>query len=162
MNADQIWRAIESRVLRAIHGYKPSSLALPAPVNYTPAWTADTTNPAIGNGTLAGVYTLTGKMVDAWIYLLIGSTTTLGTGNWHFSLPFTVASLGVPFYGVARIRNAATANHARLAQLSQGSTDVYYFVGMDDNTNLNNIGPTAPFAWGQGDSMAVSIRYLKE
>jgi len=56
-------------------------------ISYTPTWTASTTNPAIGNGNLAGGYRRIGQQVDFWIDLGSGSTTTFGTGTWRFSLP---------------------------------------------------------------------------
>ena len=52
---------------------------------YTPTWTAATTNPSIGNGTLAGRYTQIGKTCVLVIGLTAGSTTTYGSGNWSFS-----------------------------------------------------------------------------
>lgn len=62
-----------------------------APVwaTYTPVWDAVSgTNPAIGNGTLAGRYLKLGKLLFLQIDLTAGSTTTFGTStNWRFSLP---------------------------------------------------------------------------
>ena len=55
--------------------------------SYTVSWTAATTNPSIGNGTLSGRYTQIGKTVIGSISLTMGSTTTYGTGAWSFSLP---------------------------------------------------------------------------
>lgn len=55
--------------------------------NYTPIWTAATTNPSIGNGTLAGRYTTIGKLAVVSIRMVAGSTTTFGSDEWRFSLP---------------------------------------------------------------------------
>jgi hypothetical protein len=66
---------------------------------YTPAWTATTTNPALGNGTLTGRYSLTGNTVTWVIELLCGSTTTYGTGTYLFSTPTDMLAAGG---GVAR------------------------------------------------------------
>jgi len=65
---------------------------------YTPSWTALGTAPAIGNGSISGYYIKTGKKVTARVNLLVGSTTTFGTGQWSFSLPTSVA---VSYNGVA-------------------------------------------------------------
>ena len=55
--------------------------------SYTPVWTAATTNPVLGNGTLVGRYCQIGKTVWVKFRLTIGSTTTLGSGDWSISLP---------------------------------------------------------------------------
>jgi hypothetical protein len=60
---------------------------------YTPVWTATTTNPALGNGTLTGQYMKIGRTCIVQIVLTIGSTSTFGTGNWRISLPFTAATV---------------------------------------------------------------------
>ncbi len=59
-----------------------------AAISYTPTWTAQSANPSLGNGTLVGSYFQKGLLVDVFLNLTIGSTTTLGTGLWLFSLPF--------------------------------------------------------------------------
>jgi hypothetical protein len=56
-------------------------------------WTATTTNPTIGNGTLTGRYIQLGKLVIYRIYLVGGTTTTLGTGPAYF-ITLPVASTG--------------------------------------------------------------------
>jgi hypothetical protein len=66
---------------------------------YTPAWTAVTTNPVLGNGTLTGRYVQIGKWVHLSIDLVMGSTTTYGSGSYSFSLPVnarTSSRIGVP------------------------------------------------------------------
>jgi len=55
--------------------------------DYTPVWTATTTNPSIGNGSLFGRYTIVGKTCTCNFNLTAGSTTTFGSGNWEFSVP---------------------------------------------------------------------------
>jgi hypothetical protein len=59
---------------------------------YTPAWTASTTNPVIGNGTLAGWVMRTGKTVFFEILMVPGTSTTFGSGTYSFSLPYTAHS----------------------------------------------------------------------
>jgi hypothetical protein len=70
---------------------------------YTPAWTAVTTAPAIGNGTLTGKYAVVGKVCHFTALVTFGSTTTFGSGAYTFSLPVTAGALGgLPqFAGVA-------------------------------------------------------------
>ncbi|MFJ3704869.1 MULTISPECIES: hypothetical protein [Streptomyces] len=61
--------------------------------SYTPTWTASTTNPTLGNGTLVGRYLKVGRTVTLTAQLTIGSTTTLGSGNQALGLPAMTASI---------------------------------------------------------------------
>jgi hypothetical protein len=65
-----------------------AALASEAWTAYTPTWTAPTTNPVLGNGTLTGQYMVqNGKTVHYRIVLIMGSTTTYGSGMYLLSLP---------------------------------------------------------------------------
>jgi hypothetical protein len=60
-------------------------------------WTAATTNPTIGNGTFSAKY----RMLDPQLCMIdvrikIGSTTTLGSGQYSIGLPFTTAATEDP------------------------------------------------------------------
>lgn len=68
---------------------------------YTPTWTAATTNPAIGNGTLAGRYVRDGDTVHFWINLTFGTTTTVGSGVWRFGLPVAASAEYASQHGLA-------------------------------------------------------------
>lgn len=61
----------------------------PAWATYTPTWTAPTTNPAVGNGSITGRWQQMGKTTHFWILLTAGSTTTFGSGVFQFGLPAT-------------------------------------------------------------------------
>ncbi|MFB7219333.1 hypothetical protein [Streptomyces sp. NPDC056227] len=76
--------------------------------SYTPTWTAATTNPTIGNGTLTGRYIKVGRTVTVSLLLIPGSTTTYGSGVYLFGLPFPAASDVVSCLGAARISGGAT------------------------------------------------------
>ena len=54
---------------------------------YAVAWTGTTTNPAIGNGTIAADYALVGLTCHVRIALTFGSTTTPGAGTYRLTLP---------------------------------------------------------------------------
>ena len=74
---------------------RDNQLALSTWQDYTPAWTTDVgggSNPSLGNGTITGRYIQAGDLVHAHITLVIGSTSTAGTGRWQFSLPATAAT----------------------------------------------------------------------
>lgn len=55
--------------------------------SFTPTWSAVTTAPTIGNGTITGSYLLVGKTILFQIRILMGSTTTYGSGQWTLTLP---------------------------------------------------------------------------
>ena len=54
---------------------------------FTPAWTASTTDPTIGNGTITGAWRRVGDSVEILGYILWGSTTTNGSGAHYFGFP---------------------------------------------------------------------------
>lgn len=56
--------------------------------SYSPAWTATTTDPTIGNGSITGAYQELGQTVNVRIKVTVGSTTTAGSGVYRLSLPF--------------------------------------------------------------------------
>lgn len=56
---------------------------------YSVAWTAGTTNPTIGNGSLYGSYIQIGKTVNFRVAVVFGTTTTFGSGAYSISLPVT-------------------------------------------------------------------------
>jgi hypothetical protein len=53
------------------------------------SWTAVTTNPAIGNGTLEGYWKAAGRTMFVKTRMIAGSTTTFGNGFYNFSLPLS-------------------------------------------------------------------------
>lgn len=69
-----------------------TNLANAVTAAYTPVLTGSVSNPVIGNGTLAGHSFAIGTTVLVRIYLAIGSTTTLGSGNWALTLPVAAKS----------------------------------------------------------------------
>lgn len=64
---------------------------------FTCTWTGATTNPVLGNGTLVANVSRHGQRVTMTVFLTAGTTTTFGTGNWMFSLPFVESNIGDTF-----------------------------------------------------------------
>jgi hypothetical protein len=90
-------------------GHEPTTAELTAQVTnnflaiggawtaYTPTWTAATTNPVIGNGTIDGAYAAAGKLIFYRIAIVGGTTTTWGSGAYSFTYPpFTPKDSGNP------------------------------------------------------------------
>ena len=124
--------------------------------SYTVSWTASTTNPAIGNGTLSGKYVQIGKTIICNIYLAPGSTTTFGSGNWSFSLPKTIASSVVGFVGNWVAGDVGTNTFSGQIIGNGGSNKIDLFVRDGISINLSS---TLPHTWAGGDVLYISITY---
>jgi hypothetical protein len=125
--------------------------------NYTPTWTASV-NPTLGDGSLSGVYVKTGKRVDVQFQLSIGSTTTLGTGVWYFSLPF-VPSTGISWIGSGLCLISGTAFYVLAAQ---SMTDSSGRMILTADGAGNQVSPTSPGAWPSGSYLTVSLSYYTQ
>jgi len=126
--------------------------------SYTPTWTASTTNPAIGNGQLIGKYTQIQKLVVAEVTVIMGSTTTYGTGTYRFGLPITADT---PLWNFA---------HTGTGRLYDASTGVVYvaaigfFAGATTYVSgwthgASTITPTTPFTFANTDEITVQVCY---
>jgi hypothetical protein len=123
-------------------------------LSYTPTWTAATTNPSLGNGALVGRYIQIGKTVNVFVQLTIGSTTTLGTGGWIFSVPFAAKVPVSMAFLVTMLRSGIG--------WSYGQTNGGYF-GYSDRTapicNGVSVTSAAPFSWSTNDVLAFGGTY---
>lgn len=124
---------------------------------YTPSWTAATTNPVLGNGTLTGRYMKVGRTCHVQVDLTCGSTTTYGAGAYSMSLPFTSASVGIRpgqlhgflsqrFIGQCLVSPSAT-------------TALLYFPASGSVSNLSSASPTVPFTWASTAQLRMSLTY---
>jgi hypothetical protein len=123
--------------------------------SYTPVWAGTTTNPTIGNGTLAGDYTIVGNTYFFRIVLTIGSTTTPATGIWTFTTPTTPLTTGT---------------RMPIGQFWAGNIGVADFGGnllLEANQNFFYCMPfggayvsdLVPFTWGTGDVLTIEGWY---
>jgi hypothetical protein len=60
--------------------------------DHTATWTAVTSNPAIGDGAITGRYMRVGDWVEGQIRIVMGSTTTYGSGTYRLTVPLSAAS----------------------------------------------------------------------
>ena len=117
---------------------------------YTCTWTASTANPSLGNGTITAFYTRTGSTTLVTVELLVGSTTTFGTGDWRFSLPTSVFGA---YLGAAVATDSGVTQYIGSVVAPAG---VSYCV---ISTNSGNATSTIPFAWATGDVLRFTIQY---
>lgn len=119
---------------------------------YTPTWASAGTQPAIGNGTIAGSYTLVGKTCHFIVTLTAGSTTTFGTGTWTFSLPVTAVS-GTPVLGGCYLSDSGSPYPGVTRQAS--TTEAWAVTALPGGF----ADATTPFAWGSGDTLRLQGTY---
>lgn len=127
-------------------------------LSYTPTWTAQTTNPVIGNGSLAGAYREAGKQINYRIILNIGSSSTMGTGAWLFTLPVAFHGDYVQHapMGVATMFDTSASNvYTRFATIfGVGARKVVLRNQDSTAADLNT-----PILWASGDRIFITGEY---
>jgi len=124
-------------------------------ISYTPVWTGSVSNPAIGNGTLSGTYFIRSTQLLTVISIIMGSTTTFGSGFWQIStianpsgLSSNGAALAIDVVGGANWPVNATWSGA-------ANTGI---LGSVDATGAN-VDATHPFAWANTDQYRVQVEF---
>ncbi|MGW4050790.1 hypothetical protein ACWENA_08150 [Streptomyces sp. NPDC004779] len=115
--------------------------------NYSTTWTASTSNPGLGNGLLFSRYKSIGKKITAVVELIMGTTTTFGTGYWMFALPAAAAnpagaSANFAYLGVARAHSATTWYNG-VAAVTKGLSTVK----VHEDAAAAEWSATRPHAW---------------
>lgn len=127
---------------------------------YTPTWTG-TSNPSIGNGTLQGRYWRYGSNIVGTINLSIGSSTSLGSGNYFWQLPTN--SAGLIAVGPAQILTSSQrwAGQAIIAPADTNRLGVYMPSAGNNGelirTSASKASPNGAFA--SGDQLRISFQY---
>ena len=130
---------------------------------YTPVWTASTTNPVLGNGTVSGVFKQRGKVVDFRFFVVTGSTTTYGSGSYFFSLPVNAAVVSVnSMVSAGWIQDVSTGSYFQCVadngnDVSRVAIRVFNTLGTF--SVLETVGTTSPMTWASGDTIWVSGTY---
>lgn len=127
-------------------------------ISYTPTWTSTGTAPSLGNGTLIGRYIKIGKLVHVFIRLTWGSTTSAGTGDYSFSLPFTPAWEWQPISGMVR-DSSASFYYPIVGYTGQASSSVARMGAHNSTGAIGRVGATHPITWADGDNIAISGIY---
>lgn len=130
---------------------------LPTWKPYTCTWTAATTNPVLGNGTIAARYMELGATVFCAGVLLAGSTTTFGAGTWQFSLPVTAKFASPPLLmpGSSYLFDNSTPANRQGATTVLFDADTFYV----QTVAAGSVGAVAPFTWVNGDRLQWSFVY---
>lgn len=128
--------------------------------SYTPQWTAPVTNPVLNNGTITGAYKLIGKTCFVRVRLVIGSTTTLGSGQWYFSLPFSASIASGIQFPCSILDNGNAWYQGTVNGEYGGFTDRTAIIGQSSGSNSSQgISEIFPIAWGTSDSLQFNGSY---
>lgn len=124
--------------------------------SFSPTWTGSGSNPAIENGAITGSYTLIGKTCFFQINVVMGSTTTYGTGTWSFSLPIAEQA----------VNDVVTGGNVVLAYDSSVTTHFPGFIRLSGSqkcaamTTAGVVFTSAvPFTWATSDQLGISGSY---
>jgi len=124
---------------------------------YTPTWGASGTAPALGNGTIAGRYTIIGKTVHCRVTLGLGSTSTQGTGMWYFTVP--------PAYPILSWLGWDPLGHGRMVG-PPGQRTCWVaapgnptYVHMTPENSNGVVGPGVPWTWAAGNYIYAAFTY---
>lgn len=121
-------------------------------------WTPSLANVAVGNGTLVGTYTKTGRMVYITLRFVFGSTSSIASaGIFQIDgLPFTKAAATNSF-------NASCSNSSNnwlvWANDYSANTTLNYIQVVTSGSVQATISNTIPFTWTPGDALRLSGTY---
>ncbi len=129
---------------------------------YTPTWTAQTTNPSLGNGSINGRYYRIGNVVTAFINLTMGSTTTYGSGTWWFSMPFAwkVSPWANMPIGYGRYTDVGNQHYGGPVVIGDYAKVGCMAFPAAYPAYLNWVAYDVPFTWGKGDILEITFSYL--
>lgn len=131
--------------------------------SYVPVWTATGVNPSPGNATLTGKYVQIGKLVVVRVALIIGSTSTMGTGGWRFSLPVTAHADAVTrdWGRSSMVDFSVPQRFSGAAYVATTTTIAVPHLGVSGALVIESaeIGATAPFTWAVTDDLTVNLVY---
>lgn len=122
--------------------------------SFTPTWTAST-NPAIGNGSISGAYMQAGKLVHYWVSIVMGSTTTYGSGAWSIAPPVPALVSRLTIQGL--IRDTSANAYYPIRTLTSGGA-----LACDGTTAggpVRSVAATVPFTWATNDELILSGTY---
>lgn len=127
--------------------------------DYTPTWGASGTAPALGNGTLTGRYkALDSKTYAISIALTLGSTSTVGTGQFSFTLPGGLTSVARVQLMSAAVLDSGTAYFSATAWVAASDTKILHIV-VADATGDRRAGGGVPVTYATGDQIIISGMY---
>ncbi len=138
------------------------SLTAPGWTSYTPVWAAAGTQPAIGNGTIAGRFRRAagGDLMHFTIRIVMGSTTTYGTSVYEFGLPTSTNAPTATGYqelvGYGTAYDVSSAATYGLTSRTSGSNRMIMGTANGPGSVMT---PTVPFTLATGDIIVINGFY---
>jgi len=124
--------------------------------SYSPAWTSTGTAPAIVNGTITGSYARVGNTVTFRAEIVMGGSTTFGTGSYRLSLPSTAAAI-TAVSGTMICTNAGVATFGGIIDgVSTTTVQMQLSTYPGGDVPVTN---TVPFTFGSTDSIRIYGTY---
>jgi len=120
--------------------------------SYTPVWTASSTNPVIGNGTITGSYAIIGKTCFVRGNIAMGSTTTFGSGEWYVSMPVPAINADAILLTATLLDNGSAWYNATMVGGRAGfnTKAPLQYVNITNGT-ASDVNATQPFTWANTD-----------
>ncbi len=131
---------------------------------YTPTWTSGSNPQPASPGLLRGRFTLNGRLLSFEFVLVYGPSTTAGTGQWIFQLPWSMAASAWSYdwaYNFrAQIIDAGTGYYSPgLWGYPASAATIYVMFNNSFGVGGNLLQATVPMTWANGDVLHVSGEY---
>jgi hypothetical protein len=132
--------------------------------SFTPVWTAVTTDPAIGNGTIQGKFCRVNKLIVAQISATFGSTTTYGSGHFLFEYPVESVAPTTAFDRIlssGHFFDASGAGSYPLQASCQSVSTTEFRVQVFSNASqvIQVLGATVPLTLASTDTFQINFCY---
>ena len=122
-------------------------------ISYTPT----RSNITVGNGTEIACYYKSGKWVNVFYQLTLGSTSSIGT-TAGISTPNTCKQS--TFYaGNALLQDTGNVSYTGLALIITNTCYPQLMTASSTYTYAGNLGSGVPFSWGSSDILAMQFSY---
>ena len=128
-------------------------------LSYVPTWASTGTAVSLGNGTLIGQYQFRGRMVKTAVTLVAGTTTTFGTTQYSFVLPFTpmtVASFRHLFFGFVFDNSAGQMWSITGYNVAGGANTI---LAMYASAGTAVVSSTVPMTFATSDIISITGEY---
>lgn len=151
ITAGTLYTLTNAAISNVYHSKAVSPLGFPAYMTYSPTWASSGTQPSIGNGTISGLFKLVGKEVTLYDSIIMGTTTTFGTGTYTLTVPITVqqqlvdASIGL---------DSSTGTYYSGSAFWNGSTTTFVVI-----SSAGIWGATVPVTWASSDYIVAQYKY---
>ncbi|MFE9845764.1 hypothetical protein [Streptomyces goshikiensis] len=123
--------------------------------SYTPVWTATTTDPSKGAGTIAGKWIDYGQGTHVMIQVVLGSGFSMGSGIWRWSLPSAMTGTWVG--GTLTLTRPAGQDLSGIVMPGPTSTTVQAVAPGGMGNWVNTTIPTPAV----GDTLTLNATYHK-